>query len=250
MNLHKVALADVTDRILRHRHAQPQQIALRQLDDGQRLGFRVGPGLDERARVGIAPDDDALERGRYCCVAPECPHALPISRSDSRALLRAGKRGLRRVDLRLRGFSLRASIVKLLRGNDARLLHGGFLEARVVGLKGRVQRLCAGNLVLRRGNRVLRAERLGCGTGILRCQLGHFQHSQHLPGTHAVADVDIDAPEIPGNLGMDVHHLEGLELSGERKGVGDGAALYRRDGYGGRLERTGMRGLSAATVEE
>ena len=59
-NLHRIAIVNVADGIFRHGQAQTEQIAFGELDERQALGLRVGSGLHERARIGIAPDDDAV----------------------------------------------------------------------------------------------------------------------------------------------------------------------------------------------
>ncbi len=60
----------------------------------------------------------------------------------------------------------------------------------------------------------------------LRFQLRHFQHREALPLPHPVPNVHVNMPHEAGNLGMNVHHLVGLELSRQRQHLGDIAALH------------------------
>jgi hypothetical protein len=50
---------------------------------------------------------------------------------------------------------------------------------------------------------------------------------------YLVPNIDVDMLEIPGNLGVHVHDLIRLELTGQAEDVRDGPALYRADRGGG-----------------
>jgi hypothetical protein len=51
----------------------------------------------------------------------------------------------------------------------------------------------------------------------LRFQLRHFQDRQRLTLMNDVADIHIDARHVAANLGVHIHNLVGLELTGQRQ---------------------------------
>jgi hypothetical protein len=102
-----------------------------------------------------------------------------------------------------------------LRRNQAGLLVGCLLQARVIGMNGCVGSLFPGNFILQ-----TRYVLLGLGYTRLRSsnfslQFRDFEHCEGLALMHAVANVHIDVPDIAGDLSMDVDFLKCLEYSGD-----------------------------------
>jgi hypothetical protein len=68
----------------------------------------------------------------------------------------------------------------------------------------------------------------------LRLQFRNFQNSQGLALTHLIAYIDIDGANEAGNLGMNIDHLVGLELSRQAQGPRNRSSLNA--GYRGRWD--------------
>ena len=190
----------------------------------------AGPGLDQRACIGVTPDDDAIQRSGHRGVALQGTYSLFVGLGGVRAFARCGKRGFGRVDLGGRRHRFRARVIQLLLGNQPGLRGRRLLEPVEIGLQRRVFCLCSTYLVLRLRDAVACAKLLGLCGAILRVQFRYFEHGKRLPGMYPVTDIDIDTAHITGNLGMDVDNLERLKLSGQSQGVRDASALYPRHG--------------------
>ena len=73
---------------------------------------------------------------------------------------------------------------------------------------------------------MLQLERRALQLGL---QLRNFKDSQRLALANDVANVHIDARHVTAHLGVHIHNLVRLELSGQREHMGDIAALRRGD---------------------
>src|ERR1700733_8121417 len=60
-DLHRVTDVDIFDIVFGHGHAETQKPVLCEFYDGKILLVRIGATLDERAGIGIAPDDDSVD---------------------------------------------------------------------------------------------------------------------------------------------------------------------------------------------
>src|SRR5580698_1079516 len=95
-------------------------------------------------------------------------------------------------------------------------------------MQRRMDRLCAFDLILRAKQIVLCTLHLEYSALQLRIQLRHFQDRQGLALAHPVSYVHIDLHHEASHLGVNIHYLIRLELSGEAQSVCNVAALCRR----------------------
>ena len=89
----------------------------------------------------------------------------------------------------------------------------------------RVLRLGAIDLVLRLRDLFFALLELKLGLLQLRLQLRHFKNRQRLALMHDIANIHIDARHVTANLGVHIHYLVGLELTGQRQHMGNITSL-------------------------
>ena len=112
--------------------------------------------------------------------------------------------------------------------NQAGTRGGRLLQARRFRVQSKVQCLGTFYLVLCARDLFLALFELEGRLLQLRLQLRDFQNCQCLSLVHNVANVHIDLLHVAAHLGVYVDHLIRLELPGQRKHMGDVAALRRR----------------------
>src|ERR1019366_1587351 len=123
----------------------------------KRLGIRSSAGLDERAGICVAPDNDSAERRRHVGVVVEILHPFTIGVGHVRALPRRRQGSLGSINQGSRRKILRLCVVQFLLRNQPRLLSSGLGKAKVIGMNGAMLELCTRNLMLRSGNLILAA---------------------------------------------------------------------------------------------
>ena len=139
--------------------------------------------------------------------------------------LRRRHRRFGRIHLRLRRQILGLCIVQFLLRNQPRPSLGRLLQPFRLSVQSRVFRLGAIDLVLRPRDLFFALLQLKHCLLQLRLQLRHFQNRQRLALMHDVADIHIDARHVAANLGVHIHNLVGLELTGQRQHMGNIAPL-------------------------
>ena len=156
-HLHRIADVHVAHVGFRHRQAQPHHVRLSQLHDRQILIVRTNAGLDQRARVGVAPHDHAIQRRGHIGIVLDRAHPRVVGARDLHALLRRGQRGLGRIHLRRRGKILGLRVIQFLLRHQARLRLRRVQQPLVVRVQRGVCRFGAPHLVLRPNNLVAAA---------------------------------------------------------------------------------------------
>ena len=187
--------------------------------------------------------------GRYDVgVVVQGLHALILGLRRSKVLFGSGHGGLGGVDLRFGGEVAGLGVIEFLLRDQAGVALRCLLQARVLFMQSLVLRFGAIDLVLRARNLFLALVDLEDGLLQLRLQFRNFKRSERLALLDDVADVDVDLAHVAADLGVDVDHLVGLELPGEREHVADVAPLrncYASGGNRRRLSR--FRGLRPAS---
>ena len=133
------------------------------------------------------------------------------------------------VHLRLRRQILGLGIVQFLLRDQARPARRCLLKPFRRRVQSRMLCLCTVDLVLRPRDLLLGLLQLENRLLQLRLQLRHFKDRQCLALMNDVANIHIDARHVAAHLGVYIHNLVGLELSGQRKHMGDIAPLRRGD---------------------
>ena len=88
---------------------------------------------------------------------------------------------------------------------------------------------CTVDLVLRPRDLLLGLLQLENRLLQLRLQFRDFKDGECLPFMNDVANIHINARHVAAHLGVYIHNLVGLELSGQRKHLGDITPLRRGD---------------------
>src|ERR1700690_126513 len=109
---------------------------------------------------------------------------------------------------------------------------------------GVVVRFGAFDVLLGAMDGILAALNVGVGSGDLGAEFGNFENGKNLFIFHLVADVDVNVPDVPGNLGVNVNLLVGTERSGESDRAANRATSREGHGYGRKI-RIFAAGLGA-----
>ena len=102
------------DIVLRNRHSQAQQRALREPHDRYVLFVGVGPALNQRASIRVAPHDHAVQWGHDVGVVLECLHTVVVCVGHLRVLLGACRGSFGCIHLRFRRQVFALGIVQFL----------------------------------------------------------------------------------------------------------------------------------------
>ena len=96
----------------------------------------------------------------------------------------------------------------------------------------RIIRLLPGHIASQPGNLILRLAYTGLRTGHLGLELRDLQHSERLSLANTIPDIDINMPDIAGNLAVNIDLLKGLKDAGDSKLLGDLPRSGSDDGNG------------------
>ena len=180
----------------RNRNPQPQDVDLRQLHHRRRIVVRR-TSLHQRASIGVAPGDHAIERRGDARVVRHGRHLAVGGLRHLQLLPRSRERRLRRLDLRFRCAVFGLGVVQFLLRNQARTRLGSLRQPHRVGVQRVVLRLVARDFILGALNFLLTVPHSGsCALATRASKFRYFQHGQHLASLHPVADVDIDLADI------------------------------------------------------
>ena len=124
--------------------------------------------------------------------------------------------------------------VQLLLRDQAGLAFGDFLQTRVREMGDLVGRFGALQLIARGGDPGFGFFDNGGGLGNFVRHFGNFEFGEHLAFADTVAQIDVNGPDVAGDLRHHVHFLKRLELGGEDRCAGNAAAFDARHGYDGK----------------
>ena len=201
-HVHLVPQMDVFDVLHGHGEIQPQAVVVG--DPHQRHGLGIGrrARLDERAGVGIAPGDHAVERGGDLRVGEQRLISLHVR-------FGGGDGGRGRAVLGFGG-------IEVLLGDEIGML---LVDRRKAGVDEMGVGVIGLGLLLR-GHRVVE----------FVLQFRDFQCGQELAGLHPVAEVHVHLVDVTGNLGVQLHFYIRPELRGDGHLVVKVLAGHSRDG--------------------